>query len=193
MFNFRFWMDYAGGFITDNGTHMMGVVSWAMGADETGPVAIQATGKEDPDSMYDVPVEFSVRYEFENPRWVMAWDQPGSGGLNTQFIGPQATIDGFFRPTLVKGEADLSPTRSSELHLYESNDHFGNWLDCIASRKRPVYDVEIGHRVTSWSHLGNIAFLTGRKLRWDPVRQLFPDDPEANRLLQRPYREPWRL
>jgi len=193
LFNFRFWMDYAGGFITDNGTHMMGVVSWAMGADDTGPVAIEATGKEAPDSMYDVPVELTVRYEFENPRWVMTWEQPGDGRLNMQFIGPQATVDGFFRPTLVKGEADLSPTRSGEVHLYESNDHFGNWLDCIQSRKRPVYDVEIGHRVTTWSHLGNIAYLTGRKLRWDPARQCFPDDPEANRPLQRPYREPWRL
>ena len=193
LFSFRFWMDYAGGFITDNGTHMIGVVSWAMGTDETGPVAIEATGKEDPESMYDVPVEFSVRYEFENPPFVMTWEQPGDGGLNMQFIGPQATVDGFFRPTLVKGEADLSPTTSGELHLYESNDHFGNWLECVASRKRPVYDVEIGHRVTSWSHLGNIAWLTGRKLRWDPVKQCFPDDAEANRLLQRPYREPWRL
>jgi len=193
LFKFRFWMDYAGGYITDNGTHMMGVVSWAMGADHTGPTTIEATGKPDPGSMYDVPVEYTVRYEFEDPKFVMTWEQPGTGGLNMQFFGPQATVNGFFRPTLVKGEADLSPTRAGELHLYESNDHFGNWLGCIATRRRPVYDVETGYRVTSWSLLGNIAYLVGRKLRWDPARQCFPDDPEANRLLQRPYREPWRL
>ncbi|HUT34676.1 MAG TPA: Gfo/Idh/MocA family oxidoreductase [Planctomycetota bacterium] len=193
LFNFRFWMDYAGGFITDNGTHMMGVVSWAMGADETGPVAIEATASHNPESMYDVPVELRVRCEFENPKFILTWEQPGDGKLNMQFIGPQATVDGFFRPTLVKGEADLSPTRGSELHLYESNDHFGNWLECVQTRKRPVYDVEIGYRVTSWSLLGNIAWLVGRKLRWDPVAQCFPDDAEANRFLQRPYREPWRL
>ena len=193
LFNFRFWMDYAGGFITDNGTHMMGVVCWAMGADETGPTTIEATATHNPECLYDVPVELSVRYEFENSKFTLTWEQPGDGGLNMQFIGPQATVNGFFRPTLVKGEADLSPTRGGELHLYESNDHFANWLECVVSRKRPVYDVEIGHRVTSWSHLGNIAWLTGRKLRWDPVAQRFPDDPEANRLLQRPYREPWRL
>jgi len=193
LFNFRFWMDYAGGYITDNGTHMMGMVSWAMGADHTGPTTIEATGKQDPKSMYDVPVEYTVRYEFEDPKFVMTWEQPGTGGLNMEFIGPQATVSGFFRPTLVKGEADLSSTRAGEVHLYESNDHTSNWLDCIATRRRPVYDVETGYRVTSWSLLGNIAYLLGRKLRWDPVRQCFPDDEEANRLLQRPYREPWRL
>ena len=193
LFNFRFWMDYAGGFITDNGTHMMGVVSWAMGADATGPVSIEAAAKHNPQCLYDVPSELTVRYEFENPRFTLLWEQPGEGKLNMQFVGPQATVDGFFRPTLVKGDADLSPTRGGEVRLAESNDHFADWLGCVQSRKRPVYDVEIGHRVTSWSHLGNIAWLVGRKLRWDPARECFPDDPEANRFLQRPYREPWRL
>jgi hypothetical protein len=54
-------------------------------------------------------------------------------------------------------------------------------------------DVEIGHRVTSWPHLGNIAYRLGRKLRWDPATERFPDDDQANRLLQAAYRQPWRL
>ena len=54
-------------------------------------------------------------------------------------------------------------------------------------------DVEIGHRATCWSHLGNIAYLVGRKLRWDPAVERFLGDDEANRLLDRAYRDPWDL
>jgi len=56
-----------------------------------------------------------------------------------------------------------------------------------------VMDVEIGHRVTCWSHLGNIAYLLGRKVRWDPAAERFLDDAQANLLLDVAYREPWRL
>ena len=54
-------------------------------------------------------------------------------------------------------------------------------------------DVEVGHRVTCWSHLGNIAYRLGRKLRWDPASERFLGDDQANRVLHAPYRQPWRL
>jgi predicted dehydrogenase len=192
-FSFRFFMDYAGGFICDNGAHMFSVISWALGTDATGPTTIEGTARWAPNNLYDVPAEMSVRYEFTDPPLTMTWEQPGEGGLSMQLIGTRGTFTGFFGPTLTQGEADLSPTRSSEIQLARSDNHFGNWLDCIATRRRPVGDVEIGHRVCSWSHLGNIACIVGRKLRWDPVAERFPDDEEANRLLARPFREPWSL
>jgi len=192
-FSFRWFMDYGGGYIADNGVHMFGVVSWAMGADATGPVTIEATGRQAPNNLYDAPEEMSVRFEFADPEFVMQWDQPGGGKLNLDFVGSEATLSGFWDFSVTKGEADLSPTRSDEPHLAISDSHSGNWLDCIATRRRPVMDVEIGHRVTSWSHLGNIAYLLGRKVRWDPVAERFLDDDQANLLLDVAYREPWRL
>jgi predicted dehydrogenase len=192
-FSFRYFMDYGSGYIADNGVHMFSVVSWAMGADRTGPVTIEATGREAPNNLYDVPVEMRVRYEFADPPWTMVWEQPGSGGLNVDFVGSQATLSGFWDFKVTEGQADLSPTRGDEIHLERSLSHSGNWLECIATRRRPVMDVETGHRVTSWSHLGNIAYRTGRKLRWDPAAERFVGDDEANRLLWTAYREPWRL
>jgi len=192
-FSFRWFMDYGGGYIADNGVHMFNVVSWAMGADATGPVAIEATGREEPDNLYDAPVEMSVRYTFADPPFVLTWDQPGTGGLNVQFVGRGATLSGFWDFKVTQGHADLSPTRPDELHLERSDSHSGNWLECIATRERPVLDVETGHRVTTWSHLGNIAYLLGRKLRWDPHKEVFLGDAEANRLLHVAYREPWHL
>ena len=109
-------------------------------------------------------------------------------GKSCRAIGPPPKVDERW-PIL----ADLSPTRTDELHLVHSDSHSGNWLDCIATRLRPVMDVEIGHRVTCWSHLCNITYLTGRKLRWDPAAERFLDDDQANRMLHAPYREPWRL
>jgi predicted dehydrogenase len=192
-FTFRYFWDYGSGAITDNGVHMFSVVSWAMGTDRTGPVTIEATGREAPNNLYDVPVEMRVRYEFADPAFEMIWEQPGTGTLSLEFIGSQATLTGFWDFAVTRGQADLSPTRTGEIHLQRSDSHSGNWLECIATRQRPVMDVEIGHRATSWSHLGNIAYRLGRKLHWDPAAEQFPGDDEANRLIRVAYREPWRL
>ncbi len=192
-FSFRWFMDYGGGSIADNGVHMFGVVSWAMGADQTGPVTIEGTGRQAPDNLFDAPVEMRVRYEFADPAFEMIWEQPGDDNLSLQFVGSEATLHGFWEFKVTQGEADLSPTRTDELQLEQSDNHSGNWLECIATRRRPVMDVEIGHRVTCWSHLGNIAYLTGRELRWDPATERFLGDDEANRMLHEPYREPWRV
>jgi len=192
-FSFRYFMDYGGGAIADNGVHMFSVVSWAMGADHTGPVTVEASGRKAPNNLYDVPVEMRVRYEFADPAFTMLWEQPGGGNLNLEFVGSQATLSGFWDFRVTQGQADLSPTRRDEIHLERSDSHSGNWLECIATRRCPVMDVEIGHRATSWSHLANIAYRTGRKLRWDPAAERFDGDDEANRLLYAAYREPWTI
>jgi predicted dehydrogenase len=192
-FTYRYFMDYGGGALADNGVHMFSVVSWAMGADRTGPVSIEATGRDEPNNLYDVPVDLRVQYEFADPPFTMIWEQAAGRQLNLEFVGSQATLSGFWEFQVTQGQADLSPTRGDELQLERSDSHSGNWLECIASRRRPVMDVEIGHRVTCWSHLGNLAYQLGRKLRWDPAAEQFTDDDQANRLLHASYRTPWRL
>ena len=76
--------------------------------------------------------------------------------------------------------------------LYASNSHMGNFFDCLVSRKRPICDVEIGHRSVTVCHIGVIALRTGKKLKWDPAKEQFDDD-EANKLLSRPMRAPWKI
>ena len=73
------------------------------------------------------------------------------------------------------------------------NNHLGNWLDCIGTRQRPSCQEELGHRTASLGHLPNIAFWTGRSLKWDPVKEEFPGDDTANRLRSRTMRAPWRI
>ncbi len=85
------------------------------------------------------------------------------------------------------------PLSAKEVHLEKSPGHHRNWLDCIRSRKRPLADVEIGARSVAITILGNLAYWNGRRLRWDPAKWEFVDDPVANKWLDRERRDPWQL
>jgi Oxidoreductase family, C-terminal alpha/beta domain len=75
--------------------------------------------------------------------------------------------------------------------LYVSNDHMGNFFDCVRSRKQPICEAEIGHRSAAICHLGVIALRLGRVLRWNPQQEEFVGDKEANGYLAREMRKPW--
>jgi hypothetical protein len=80
-----------------------------------------------------------------------------------------------------------------EIHLYESKDHHGNWLECMRTRKQTIAPVEVAHRSCSACLLHHIAMKTNRKLYWDPVRERFKNDDEANAMLARHQRWPYAL
>ncbi|MBA7683752.1 hypothetical protein ES703_92133 [subsurface metagenome] len=80
-----------------------------------------------------------------------------------------------------------------EIHLYKSDDHKQNFLDCVRTPSRTVAPVEVAHRSIMIGHLGVIALKLGRKVEWDPRKERFINDPEADRLLSRPMRSPWHL
>ena len=79
----------------------------------------------------------------------------------------------------------------SHIRLYESTDHYENFLDCVRTRKQPICPAEVGHRSATCCHLANIAMLLHRRLQWDPKAERFVNDDEANAMLTRPYRAPW--
>jgi len=83
--------------------------------------------------------------------------------------------------------------RPDEIHLYESTDHHQNWLDCIRTRKETAEPVEVAHRSTTLCNIGAISMVLGRRLEWDPEKERFVNDSEANRMLSKPMRGPWRL
>ena len=79
----------------------------------------------------------------------------------------------------------------NEIHLYHSDEHHANWLDCVRSRKPPRAPAEIAHRACSTCLLHHIAMKTKRKLYWDPAKERFKNDDEANAMLSRPQRSPY--
>jgi hypothetical protein len=80
-----------------------------------------------------------------------------------------------------------------EVHLYESKEQHGNWLECIVSRKAPISPAELGHRACSTFLLHDTAVVLKRKLYWDPVRERFKNDDEADGMISRPQRAPYML
>ena len=74
-----------------------------------------------------------------------------------------------------------------------SNYHKANFYECVKSRKETIAPVEVAHRSCSACLLGDIAMHLGRKLRWDPAKEQFLNDAEANGMLSRTMRAPWKL
>jgi hypothetical protein len=81
----------------------------------------------------------------------------------------------------------------NEVHLYKSENHWQNFIDCIRSGKQTIAPVEVAYRAISVGLLGEIAMTTGQTIKWDPLREVILDNPRASRLLTRPYRKPWML
>jgi len=176
--------EYSGGLLTNWGAHGLDMVQWALGTDHTGPVEIEPDGNQ-PDSKITFRYEGGVEVRLETDGSVLG------GG---KFIGTEGTL------TMTRGKFHTRPIAiskeeltDSDTRLYKSDNHLQNFIDCIKSRKRCVADVEIGHRTATICHLGGIARRLGRKLRWDPDKEVFPDDEEANAYLDRPKREAYRL
>jgi len=190
-YQFRWFSDYSGGKMTDWGAHHNDIAQWALGMDNSGPVRVEGNGKFHETGPHDVAGEFEVTYTYKNGVKMICH----SGGENgVKFYGADGWVFVNRReirasdPDILKHEFKSSDTR-----LYVSRDHHENWLDCIKSRKRPICDVEIGHRSVTVCHLGNIAMRLGRPLQWNPEAERFVDDEQANRFLSKPMRSPWHL
>ena len=188
---------YSGGEMTGWGAHGLDQIQWALGMDESGPVEVWTEGPEFDPPTYTQPTSRGpgdtacrspmVFYRYANGVTLKLDNGNPGGGI---FIGDGGKIE-IFRSRVTSNPAELvqQPIRDDEIHLYESNNHMENWLQCIKSREKPIADVEIGHRSATVCHLGNIARWTGRKLRWDPEKEIFPDDQDANQYLDRPRRK----
>jgi predicted dehydrogenase len=76
---------------------------------------------------------------------------------------------------------------------YKGRSIYGDFITCVKTRERPFRDIEFAHRTCTVCHLGNICYLLNRPLKWDPVKEIFPGDEQANRFLDRAKREPWAI
>jgi predicted dehydrogenase len=192
-FNFRWIQDYSGGIICDWGTHLFDTAQWANNTEHTGPVEIKGTGTCWQGGLYNTVKDYDVTYRYVNG--VTMTCRPGNPGI--KFFGS----DGWLGNEGWKGELQASSSAilqsrigPDEKHLYTNpaGEH-ADFLKCVKSRRDPYFPVEIGHRVSTVCHLANLAIKLGRTLKWDPVRERFENDTEANGLLTRPMRSPWGL
>jgi hypothetical protein len=149
--------------------------------DESGPVEIYPEGGKD---------FRMLTYRYSNGVTVSRDDTMQSKSI--EFTGTEGVVE-VSRDFISARPQSLLRKRigPGEIHLYESQNHYANWLECIRNRQKPICDAEIGCRSATVCHLGIIAHRLGRPLKWDPAAERFINDPEADRLLSRPMRSPW--
>jgi len=189
----RWIMDYSGGQLTDWAGHHIDIAHWGLDLERTGPVEIEGRGVYPRNGVYDVPIKYRFTCKYANGLvMTVAHDEQIPRG--TKWYGEDGWI------YVKRGNLEAAPESvlnevigPNETRLYKSNDHRQNFLDCVKSRRETIAPIEIGHRSISVALLGEIAMLTERKLKWDPEKEIFLNDEQANRMLSRPMRSPWHL
>ncbi len=187
---FRFILDYSGGQVTNFGAHDIDIAQWGLGYDDSGPVEIVGRGFFPKNTFYTTATYIDFDCIYDNG--VKVTVQTRSSVV--RFEG----TDGWVAVT--RGSIDSNPKNlitsaigPNEIHLYRSDNHWQNFLECVRSRRQPVADVEIGHRTATICNLGNIAMQLKRTIKWDPKTERVIGDEEASRMLSRPMRAPWTL
>ena len=196
---------YGAGMITGWGQHHYDSAAWGMDTEFTGPVSVEAVAQFPKSGLWNVHGDFMVKQEYENGITVFT-----SGGY-TNGIRYEGTDGWIFvsrgnymasasDPVDVEKSAKAldasdpailkSDIKENEIHLYESKEQHGNWLDCIQSRKQPISPVEIGHRACSVCLVSHIAMKIPGVLQWDPKTEKFINNDLANSMLSRPQRYP---
>ncbi len=157
-------------------------------------MSIEGSARYNKDGWFEVPEESQIVYTYDDGIKVYCDQGTGKAGPNVLFEGEKGSI-AVSRGKIESNPPEIlkEPLKPGDVHLYVSKNHHKNWLDCIQSRELPICDVAIGHRSATVCHLGNISVRLGRKLTWDPVAETIVGDPEAARMLARPYRAPWHL
>lgn len=199
---------YGAGMITGWGAHHFDIVNWGMGTEHTGPVEISGSSQWPPaGALWDVHGSFKTETIFSNGVKVLASDAYTNG---VKFVGSEGWIfvaRGNYTATasdpVSKDKSakalDASDPRilTSEIgadgiHLYNSLDHHGNWIDSVLSRQPNIAPIEVGHRACTVCLLNHTAMKLNRKLYWDPVMERYKNDDEANATLSRPKRWPYQ-
>ena len=197
---------FGAGMITGWGQHHFDSAAWGMDTELTGPVSINAVAQFPKSGLWDVHGDFMSIAEYSNgitqltsgtyPNGVRyegtdGWIFVTRGGYTATSSDP--VVQDRNQKALNASDPKIltSVIGPNEIHLYESNSQTGNWLDCIKSRKEPISPVEIGHRACTVCLVTHIAMKLGRKLNWDPDKEKFVGDDEANSMLSRPQRAPY--
>ena len=197
-FGWRWISDYAGGCVTDWGAHHIDIAQWAMGTTHTGPVEVQGEAAFPKDGLFDTAVHWRFECDYANGVKVICFAKnefvPGQYPNGIKFIGERGWL------YVNRGQLDAEPKTilqeeigTNEIRLYKSDNHYTNFIDCVITRQPPAAPVEEAHRSVSVCHLANIAMRLGRKIKWDPEKEIIVNDEQANRMLSRPMRSPWRL
>ena len=183
-------LDYSGGMITDWGAHHFDIVQWALGRDKSGPMLVENLKSDMPDAdeIFNTAANYSFEYVYDDGVRVFVSNKFPNG---IRFVG-EGGREIFVR----RGKLEMKPQEllrekitENEINLYRSGQHERNFIECICNGEQTITTCEIGHRSITIAHLANIALRLRRPwVKWDPVKEQFIDDNEANKLKNAPIR-----
>jgi hypothetical protein len=173
--------------------HHLDIAQWGNDTELGGPVEFEGRGVFPRNSYDDAVLTWHVECTYANGvRLVFTSENENPNGV--RFDGDEGWV------FVTRGGMDArpksllkSPIGLADVHLYRSGDHAGNFLECVRTRAATVAPIEVAHRSTTIGLVSSIAVLLRRRLRWHPQREAFVDDDEANRMLTRALRAPWRV
>lgn len=193
-FNFRWISDYAGGQITDWGAHHIDIAQWGLGTEDTGPVEVEGVGKYPTEGLWDTPITYRFECRFASGQTMtVASEDVFKNGV--RFFGEKGWIH------VDRNRVDAEPkslireqfSNGMSRNLADRQGHRRNFLDCVKSRGTPISNIEVAQRSITVGHLGNIAMLLGRKIRWNPDTECVIGDESAQQMLSRTMRGPWMI
>jgi len=186
--------DYCAGFIVNWGVHHLDIAHWGCPSISRQPCRVTCRSTYRTHPVCDNINSWQADFTFDDGLRMRFTDTGNPLPQGTRFIGDEGWVHvnraGIKAEPASLSDVQITPDKPS---LYESDNHYADFLDCVRKRRDPVAPVEAGHVA---SYLGMIAEAAGRlqcELRWDPAAERFAGDPEANRLLRRPMRGPWRV
>jgi predicted dehydrogenase len=199
---------FGAGMITGWGSHHIDCAHWAMDTEHTGPIEIW--GKADfpthglwnvhgifrTEALYKNNVQMIVSNEIPNGikfEGTEGWIFVSRGDASVTTSDPIAKQNAAKALDASDPKIITSVIGATEIHLPVSTDHHGNWLESIVSKKTPIAPAEVGHRSCSACLLHHAAMKLGRKLYWNPEKEQFNNDNEANALLSRTQRAPYAI
>ncbi len=188
--NFRWNLDYSGGMVTDWGGHHPDIAQWGMDMDDSGPIKVKNPKAKWADHpIWNTATEFYFECVYDNGVQLIITNEAKRG---VTFEGSEGSL-WVNRGDMSSDPAGLinSEIGADEIHLYKSDDHFRNFIDCILSGEEPIAPVSAAHRSITLAHLGNIAMQLEEDLEWDPAQEKVIGNEKANAMLSRPMRDPW--
>ncbi len=198
--NFRWILDYSGGQLTDWAAHHVDIANWGMGTEDTGPVEVEGTGIFPKTGLWDTATDYYIVAKYPagaSPVAPNGFNMILSNAFpnGARFKGTTGSLFVSRGNTLETDPKEIkdTPIGEKDVHLYNSKNHAGNFLECVKSRKDTITPINAAHHAIAVAHLGNISMRLGRKVHWDPVAERFINDPIADRMLSRAMRAPWTI
>lgn len=200
-----FISDYALGFIAGWGIHPIDIALWGGGKELAGPLEIEGTGVwPSPGGVCDTAMNWNVVCKYDSgvtmnfTGWPCREEWPKRygkiDGHGTVFEGTDGWVQ-VNRRGLTAHPKELLSTEfgPNEIHLYKSNNHVRNLLDCVKSRAKTICPIDEAVQGDIVCQISDIAIRLEQKLKWDPGKECFINSAEANRMLKRAMRSPWHL